>query len=173
MSEPNTTVVIHNEKRDRIAAAAAAAPTASEPRVEMTILKRDYSAQSTSTPSQSINGVNPVPYLASPSAAGHTVVILPSADNVRESQPLSTAVHRSDDTQQSTTTHAPANALTDLLRRVSSGTTRSAQQSAGDVTLDVRDYDAVPTDSPGQSPKQPTTAGWRSGERRNSADEQR
>ena len=159
---------VQDVKRDRLALATAAAPSVNgEPRVDMIALRRDFSEQSAS--SQSANGANTAVYLASPSAAG-MAASLAAADVVRdEKASASIAVRRIEDTQQPliaqpATVHAVPT-LSNLLRRASRG------PAAGDVTLDVRDYDALPTNSPGQSPV--VQGNRRSGDRRNSADEQR
>ena len=160
---------VQDVKRDRFAATAAA--TISEPRTDMTILQRDYSVQP-STPSHSANSSSAVIHVT-PAAVNGPGAMVAAADSVREEKAPPPTLRRADDkvqqpSTQSSTSHAPAT-ITTLLRRVGSGS-RGAQ-SIGDVTLDVRDYDAVPTDSPVQSPELP--ANRRSGERRNSADEQR
>ena len=159
---------VQDVKRDRLAAAAAAGSTA-EQRADGAGMKRDYGDQPV-TPSHSVSGASTVAYPASPSAAAGVGAAFAVVDSTREEKSVSSIARRSDGPQelhdgQATAHVAPT--LTNLLRRVGSGT---RGPSSGDVTLDVRDYDAVPTDSPGQSP--PPQA-RRIGERRNSADEQR
>ena len=177
-------------RRDRFAAAAATAAAAAvaaasetmatatnEPRVDMTILSRDYSSAQPTTSSQSSSGSHLGPHPVTPSAAG--VVVAVSTDGVRIEKPSSSfSAHRSDTEQlldQSQATPHAAPILTTLLRRVGSSSASRGGSSAADVALDVRDYDALATDSPAISPAVSPTqqANRRPGERRSSADEQR
>ena len=171
---------IQDVKRDRLVAATAAAAAAaasssssSEPRIDGVGMRKDlvipspHSALSTST-------IVAVPYLPSPSTGG-----LASKATTATVNELSTPQHHTDDltthlynspstsTSTSTVVHdqpQPPNTLTSLLRRVSSGAT-IRNPGAGDVVVDVRNYDSVPTDSPNHSP----AGGRRIGERRDSS----
>ena len=87
---------VQDVKRDRFAAVAAA--SAADPRVDMTVLTRDYSAQSSAS-APTVSGHVAPPHILS-SAAG-PVVTVAGADSVQEELPSSpSATRHSDDTAQ-------------------------------------------------------------------------